>query len=183
MRFFTAVWNLTYLNETAGVHYLRATGAFRHVLAIRYAAAPCMHRMVFDAADRAAVDALYSQVVAHGLKTAEAPGPLRQPHGAYGFGFKDPEGRNTAIVCGVADHKDIADAPDRPRKLSHVNINAGDSEATFLCYRDALGFRSPTPRGGCAFSPAIPTITAWCSALLAGRRSTTLPSRCPTSSR
>lgn len=141
LRFFTAVWNLTYLNETAGVHYLRATGAFHHVLAIRRAAAPCMHRMVFDAADRATVDALHRQVAAHGLKTVEAPAPLRQPHGAYGFGFKDAEGRNTAIVCGVTDHKDTADAPDRPRKLSHVNINAGDSEATFLCYLDALGFR------------------------------------------
>jgi catechol 2,3-dioxygenase len=100
-----------------------------------------MHRIVFDAADRAAVDALHGQVVAHGLPTVEAPAPLRQPHGVYGFGFKDPEGRNTAIVCGVLDHADTADKPDRPRKLSHVNINAGDSEATFLCYRDALGFR------------------------------------------
>jgi len=140
-RFFTEVWKLDDVGELDGVQYLRATGGFHHVLAIRRAAAPCMHRIVFDAADRTAVDALHSQIVVHGLKTVEAPAPLRQPHGAYGFGFKDPEGRNIAIVCGVADHTDTADQPDRPRKLSHVNINAGDSEATFLCYRDALGFR------------------------------------------
>ena len=30
-----------------------------------------------------------------------------------------------------SDHTDAADQPDRPRKLSHVNINSGDSEATF----------------------------------------------------
>jgi catechol 2,3-dioxygenase len=141
LRFFTAVWNLGYVGEIDGAHYLRATGGFHHVLAIRRAGAPCMHRMVFDAADRATVDALHRQLAAHGLKTVEAPALLRQPHGAYGFGFKDPEGRNTAVVCGVEDHPDAADKADRPRKLSHVNVNAGDSEATFLCYRDALGFR------------------------------------------
>ena len=96
--------------------------------------------MVLDAADRATVDALHAQVLAHGLKTVDPPARLRQPHGDYGFGFKDPEGRNIAVVCGVNDHADAADTPDRPRKLSHVNINAGDSEATFRCYRDALGF-------------------------------------------
>jgi catechol 2,3-dioxygenase-like lactoylglutathione lyase family enzyme len=141
LRFFTEVWNLTHVGEISGVHYLRGTGAFHHILTIRRTAQPVLFRMVFDAADRATVDALHAQVVAHGLKSIDPPARLRQPHGDYGFGFKDPEGRNTAIVCGVTDHADAADKPDRPRKLSHVNINAGDSEATFACYRDALGFR------------------------------------------
>jgi catechol 2,3-dioxygenase len=65
---------------------------------------------------------------------------LRQPHGDYGFCFKDPEGRNIAVVCGVEDHRDAADMRDRPRKLSHINLNTGDSEATFACFRDVLGF-------------------------------------------
>jgi len=141
LRFFTEVWKLAYLGETAGVHYLRATGAFHHVLAIRPAAKPVMNRMVFDAADRATVDALHAQAKAHGVTSIDPPARLRQPHGDYGFGFKDPEGRAIAVVCGVADHKDAADVPDRPRKLSHVNINAGAADATFACYRDALGFQ------------------------------------------
>ncbi|HEY4983233.1 MAG TPA: VOC family protein [Pseudolabrys sp.] len=141
LRFFTEVWNLTHVGEISGVHYLRATGAFHHILTIRRMAQPALIRMVLDAADRAAVDALHAQIVAHGLKAIDPPGPLRPPHGDYGFGFKDPEGRNIAIVCGVPDHADNADKPDRPRKLSHVNINAGDSDVTFACYRDALGFR------------------------------------------
>jgi catechol 2,3-dioxygenase len=141
LRFFTEVWKLTPVGEIDGVHYLRATDAFHHIATIRPLSQPALIRMVFDAADRETVDALHAQVVAHRLNVVEAPAPLRQPHGEYGFGFKDPEGRNTAIVCGVKDHADNADQPDRPRKLSHVNINAGDSEATFRCYRDALGFR------------------------------------------
>ncbi len=140
LRFFTEVWNLTAVGENVGVQYLRGTGAFHHIVTLHRLAKPAMIRMVFDAADRAAVDALHAQVAAHGLKTIDPPAKLKQPHGAYGFGFKDPEGRNIAIVCGVADHAGAADQPDRPRKLSHVNINAGDSDLTLACYRDALGF-------------------------------------------
>lgn len=142
LRFFTEIWKLGYVGETGSVHYLRGTGAFHHILALHKAPRPCVVRMVFDAADRATVDALHAQVLAHGLKEVETPAPLRQPHGAYGFGFKDPEGRNAAVVCGVEDHADKADAPDRLRKISHINLNTGDSDATFRCYRDALGFTS-----------------------------------------
>lgn len=140
LRFFTEVWNLTLVGEFAGVHYLRGTGAFHHIVTLRRTAKPAMVRMVLDAADRTAVDALHAQVVVHGLKSIDPPTKLKQPYGTYGFGFQDPEGRNIAIVCGVDDHADAADRPDRPRKLSHVNINAGDSDATLACYRDALGF-------------------------------------------
>ena len=140
LRFFTEVWNLTPAGESGGVHYLRGTGAFHHILTIRQSAQPELLRMVLDAESKEAVDALHAQVRAHGLTAIDPPARLRQPHGEYGFGFKDPEGRNVAIVCGVGDHADSADRPDRPRKLSHININAGDSEATFACYRDALGF-------------------------------------------
>jgi catechol 2,3-dioxygenase-like lactoylglutathione lyase family enzyme len=141
LRFFTEVWNLTPVAEAAGVHYLRGSGAFHHILTIRHSAQPGLIRMVLDADDGETVDALHAQVLAHGLASIDPPGPLRQPHGTYGFGFKDPEGRNIAIVCGVHDHAERVDRTDCPRKLSHVNINAGDSEATFVCYRDALGFK------------------------------------------
>ncbi len=140
MRFFFDVWNLTPVGKASGVHYLRGSGAFHHIMTIREAEKPSLIRMVFDAADRAAVDALHAQAVAHGIKSIQAPQELRQPHGDYGFGFKDPEGRNIAIVCGARDHADCADAPDRPRKLSHINVNSGDPDATLACYRDALGF-------------------------------------------
>lgn len=140
LRFFTEVWNLAPVDANNGVHYLRGTGAFHHILTIRQMAQPALIRMVLDATNRETVDALHAQVLAHGLKTVDPPAPLRQPHGGYGFGFKDPEGRNIAIVCGVTDHADATDRLDRPRKLSHVNVNAGDSDATLACYRDALGF-------------------------------------------
>jgi catechol-2,3-dioxygenase len=139
-KFFSEVWNLMPVGERAGVHYFRGTGPFHHILSIRQTAKPTLIRMVFDAADAATIDALHAQVKAHGITAIDPPARLKQPHGDYGFGFKDPEGRNIAIVCGVKDHADGADQPDRPRKVSHININAGDSDATLACYRDALGF-------------------------------------------
>ena len=140
-KFFSDVWNLSAVGENAGLHYFRATGSYHHVLSIRQTAKPSMIRMIFDAADAVTVDALHTQVKAHGLTTIDPPAKLKQPHGEYGFGFKDPEGRNIAIVCGVKDHTDGADKADRPRKVSHVNINSGNSAATLACYRDALGFK------------------------------------------
>ena len=141
LRFFTDVWNLAPVGEHKGEHHLRGTCGFHHILGIRHTDKPALIRITFDAADRATVDALHGQSVAQGLKTSEKPAPLRQPFGDYGFGFKDPEGRNIAVVCGVADHSDTADTKDRPRKLSHINLNTGDSEATLACFRDALGFK------------------------------------------
>jgi len=140
-RFFTDVWNLAPTGEAAGAQLFRGTGAFHHIVAVRQLPQLAMIRVVFDSADRAAVDALHAQVTALGLTSIETPAALRQPHGDYGFGFKDPEGRNIAIVCGVADHAGAADKPDRPRKLSHVNLNAGNHDATFACLRDGLGFK------------------------------------------
>jgi catechol 2,3-dioxygenase-like lactoylglutathione lyase family enzyme len=141
LRFFTDVWNLTPVGEDNGEHHLRGTGGFHHILGLREAPKTELIRITFDAADRAAVDALHGQVVGLGLETIDAPAPLRQPFGDYGFGFKDPEGRNLAVVCGVADYADTGDKKDRPRKLSHVNLNTGDHEATLACFRDALGFK------------------------------------------
>ena len=142
LRFFTAVWNLGYVGEIDGAHYLRATGAFHHVLAIRRAAAPCTACAWCSTPPTATtVDALHRQVVAHGLQNGRSARRLRQPHGAYGFGFKDPEGRNTAVVCGVADHGDAPTSPTARASCRTSTSMPATARPTFRCYRDALGFR------------------------------------------
>jgi catechol 2,3-dioxygenase len=124
-----------------GALYLRGTGRFHHILVLRQAARAGMVRVVLDAADRAAVDALHNHVRASGQAVDGAPRSLPWPGGGYGFGCKDPEGRNLAIACEVADHADGGDRPDRPTRISHVNLNCADNDATFAFMRDALGFR------------------------------------------
>ncbi len=95
---------------------------------------------MFDAANANIVRALHDAVSRSGC-AGETPHPLKGPGGGMGFGFADPEGRNYAIVCDLADHRDSADMRDRPRKIAHVNINAGDIAKTNAFLVDVLGFK------------------------------------------
>jgi hypothetical protein len=78
LRFFTEVWNLTPAGDGGGMHYLRGTCAFHHILTVRQSPQPALIRMVLEAADRETVDALHAQVLS--TKTPEqwtwAPGRL-----------------------------------------------------------------------------------------------------------
>ena len=142
-RFFTEVWRLT-PDAAAGPDEaidLSGTAAFHYILRLKRAREAGVIRIVLDAADRATVDALHAQVRATGAPVDSAPRALSGNGGGYGFGCQDPEGRGYAVVCDVRDHADTADAPDRPRKISHVNLNCADNEATFSFLRDGLGFR------------------------------------------
>jgi catechol 2,3-dioxygenase len=139
--FYAAVWNLSEIDSVGAVRYLRATGAYHHVLAIHRAERKAhFRRVVFDAADRETVGRIHRAAVAAG-RPCEAPHALDRPGGGYGFGLSDPEGRNLAVVCEVADHADRADVSDRPRKIAHVNVNCTDLAATTRFLVDVLGFK------------------------------------------
>jgi catechol 2,3-dioxygenase-like lactoylglutathione lyase family enzyme len=140
-RFFTTVWNLGQVESGPGSVHFRGTGKFNHILSLRHGPRSGINRIVLDAVDRTAIDGLHEQIRAAGRPIDGPPRQLPWPGGGYGFGFKDPEGRNFAAVCDVADHAEDADRPDRPRKISHVNLNCAENEATFAFMRDALGFR------------------------------------------
>jgi catechol 2,3-dioxygenase len=97
-------------------------------------------RLVFDVADRKAIDALHKTIAAAGGKPS-TPGAVALGGGGYGFGCKDPDGRNLAFVCEASDHADTADEPDRPRKIVHVNLNARDFDASLKFFTNVIGFR------------------------------------------
>ncbi len=141
--FFTDAWNLQLAAEADGILHFRASGPFFHVLSLRAAPQVGLLRIVLDGGDRANTDRLHAQVARTGRPVDGAPRALAGPGGGTGFGFQDPEGRNFAIVCDVADHAGAsrqAPHPDRPTKISHVNLNCGDNDASFAFMRDALGF-------------------------------------------
>src|SRR6202045_4219637 len=138
-RFYETVWGLTPVEQRNDAQYFRGTSGYHHILALHRGAQPAVVRIVFDVADRQAVDALHKAVTAAGC-SATAPGPVALAGGGYGFGCKDPDGRNLAFVCDCADHADNGDKPDRPRKIPHVNLNARDFEATVAFFTKTLGF-------------------------------------------
>jgi catechol 2,3-dioxygenase len=137
--FFTKAWNLREIASAGGIHYFRAAGPAFHALSLRAASEPALIRVVLDAESRAAVDAVYATIRDAGLTADNVPRDLQTPGGGYGFGFRDPEGRNFAVVSDAARHASIPDAPDMPAKLSHVNLNCRDNDASFAVMR-ALGF-------------------------------------------
>jgi catechol 2,3-dioxygenase len=142
IRFYTEVWNLDLVERTADSAYFRGTGARHHILTLCRAPQRAIVNIVLEAAGRGEVEQLHAAVRAAGVGAVEALGTWRAPGGGYGFGFKDPEGRNFSILTGVADHTGpCEDRPDRPRKVAHVNLNAADGVGTCRFLIDTLGFR------------------------------------------
>src|SRR5262245_782872 len=83
LAFYTGVWGLRLVAEARGIHYLRATGAPHHVLALHRMPQAALVRVVFEAADRAAVDALHARLTTAGIAALETPRTLDQPGGGY----------------------------------------------------------------------------------------------------
>jgi len=139
--FYSSVWNLTPVEAPGPACYFRGTAAHHHILSLHPANRPAIRRVVFEAADRDAVRALHARVKASGA-TPEEPHEWNAPGGGYGFGFKDPEGRNLGVACGGEAHGGTnASQPDRPHKIAHLNLNSGTYDQTTRFMIEALGFR------------------------------------------
>jgi catechol-2,3-dioxygenase len=102
-RFYETVWNLAPVETRNDSRFFRGTARYHHVIGLHHGTQPAVGRLVFDVADRAGVEALHKAIAAAGAKPT-APGPLTGAGGGYGFGCKDPDGRNLAFVCDIADH-------------------------------------------------------------------------------
>lgn len=140
-RFYEDVWQLTPTERYDGAAYFRASGPDHHVLALRQHDSPALLRASLAAPNRAAVDALYEQVGRDGGTPLGAPAALDEPGGGYGFTFTDPEGRTFAISSEVETQREATPTADRPRKISHIVVNAVDADRSMAFLRDALGFR------------------------------------------
>ena len=140
-RFYEEVWHLTPVARADGAAYFRASGDEHHTVVLRERAEPALLRAAFAAADRRAVDALYEQVARAGGRTLGAPAPLDTPGNGYGFAFVDPEGRTFEVASDIDRHRDATPVEDRPNKMSHLVLNAADTDASVAFFRNALGFR------------------------------------------
>jgi catechol 2,3-dioxygenase len=140
MRFYEEVWGLAPVEAGHDRRYFRATGGYHHVLGLHLGPRPAVLRINFDVADRGAIGELHRAIAGAG-GSASAPAELSTPGRGYGFGCKDPDGRNLFFICDSADHRDAADRTDHPRKIAHVNLNARDFDASLAFFTGVLGFR------------------------------------------
>lgn len=137
--FYGGLFGLEKVCTENGVVYFRGTNAAHHILALHPAPYPCLIRIVLETKDRDSVNQLNQSLKEWGDIPVEEPAELNRIDGGYGFGFKDIEGRNFAIICDAETHDVQPIDINRPTKLSHVNLNADDYLGTTDLMMNALG--------------------------------------------
>ena len=131
-RFYEDVWGLKCVASGPQSVYLRGTGANFYILGLHRRPASALLRIDLGTGSIADVDALHQSLRDTAVTVIEAPAQIREPGGGYGFAFRDAEGRCMRILAGDERHADVADQPDRPRKISHVVLNSPDRSARFF---------------------------------------------------
>lgn len=139
-RFYTATWGLFPAAREAGRLWLRATGGDHHVLRLEQGA-PAIRSVTFRARDAAALGAVLKSAAAEGAAVLAAPAQLDEPGAGIGATLRTPEGFVLRVVAG--DERRIPDPPqrDRPDRLTHVNLNCTDVDATARFFERGLGFK------------------------------------------
>jgi catechol 2,3-dioxygenase len=138
--FYTGIWGLMPVSESADAVYLRGTGPYHHVLALTKHAKPQVLALDLLADDRNAISALHRQVTGSSATQIAAPMPHDAPGGGYGFSFVDPDGRRVNILTEDARHADTAAHPDKPSKITHAVLNSPDMDKISDFYVERLGF-------------------------------------------
>jgi len=139
-KFYEKCWGLAPVTQTAGAHYLRATGAEHHIVVLHEGDKAGMRQVNFGASNKATVNALHTKLQGLGAPVTVDPAPLSGPGGGYGFSFTDPDGMSYGISTDVAQHKDATMVEDRPFKLSHVVLNSDATDDTIGFFTGVLGF-------------------------------------------
>ncbi len=139
--FYRGTWGLEVAARQGGAVYLRATGPDHHVLALH--PHPCAEILSvgFRVGAEETLERIASAVSsAHGSVIA-AVAPNCDPDGGVVLKVGSPEGYILRFHHGDALH----DQPDvrcsYPFRLSHVNLNCADIEATSRFFQGVLGFK------------------------------------------
>lgn len=138
--FYCQVWGLTPADRQGGVVYLRATGADHHVLALHPHSAPEILSVSFCVKDAQALEQIAARVRQAGGNIIASVAPNREPDGGQVMKIASPEGYVFGFHLGDVLNGDATTRPAVPWRLSHVNLNCRDIEATSRFLRDALGF-------------------------------------------
>ena len=139
-QFYTAAWGLELAERRGEVVYLRASGDDTYVLALHPSPQSAVLCVTFGVSAFEELARLTEAVVnAHGSV-------LRPPRANAGVGggtsmtIKTPEGYVLRFVHGSSKRRDGSTRRGLPSRLSHVNLNCRDIEATRGFFEQVLGF-------------------------------------------
>ncbi len=139
--FYTEVWGLQIQDRADGVVYLRASGRDHHVLALRTHIASEVLSVTFRTAAAEDLQRLADSVRDAGGTVIRPVEPNAAPDGRTVVTIRTREGYILRLVHGDALHADGGPKRNLPLRLSHVNLNCADIEATSTLFQQALGFR------------------------------------------
>lgn len=139
-KFYTDAWGLAVAARDGGVVYLRATGQDHHVLALHPHPRAAILSVSFRVHSAAALTQLARAIDAAGGTVLTLPAPNQQPDGGIVMEASSPEGFILRFHHGDYLHEKQDTRQGIPFRLSHVNLNCADIEATSRFFQTALGF-------------------------------------------
>jgi catechol 2,3-dioxygenase-like lactoylglutathione lyase family enzyme len=138
-RFYIAAWGLELAERRADVVYLRASGDDPYVLALHSRPQAAVLWVTFGVAASEELTRLTEAVVNAGGCVLRPPAPNDGPEGGTGVTVETPEGYVLRFVHGSLKRPDGSLRRGYPNRLSHVNINCKDIEATRAFFERVIG--------------------------------------------
>jgi catechol 2,3-dioxygenase len=138
--FYLDVWGLTVADRQNGIVYLRATGTDHHVLALHPHPASRILSVSFRVHDAAALEQISIQAQAAGGTVIAPTAPNPEPDSGSVLKIATPEGYVLRFHHGDLLHAHSEPGEFVPSRLSHVNLNCRDVDATSRFFQSVLGF-------------------------------------------
>lgn len=150
-RFYTEAWGLEVAEKHGEIVYLRAGGREPFVLALHARPQACILRVTFSVAEREALGTIAARAMVAGATILEAEANNNGPEGGVGFTLQSPEGFVFRFLHGAAQREVGEGRHGFPLRLSHVNLNCADIEATRSFFERGLGMQLTDRSAAMAF--------------------------------
>jgi catechol 2,3-dioxygenase-like lactoylglutathione lyase family enzyme len=141
-RFYSEVWGLDQVSETADAVYLRGSSSEPFILSLHQNKTRGLHHIAYAMPNENAVRRAVSVLQERGVRIVEEPRFLDEPGGGFGLRLLDPDGRCIELSSEVSPHSNGWRSKNvEPRSICHIVNNTPDIERITNFYTSVLGFR------------------------------------------
>ncbi len=138
--FYAETWGLAVVAREGSAVYLRATGRDHHVLALHPHRKADILSVSFRVHSVETLEQIAAAVIAADGSVISPLAPNSEPDGGMVVKVVSPEGYVLRFHHGDTLHDQSDSQCSYPFRLSHVNLNCADVEATSRFFRTTLGF-------------------------------------------